>query len=297
MRFNGAMRPVRTASAVGLVLLVVASCGDTTAPSADPTTTAPAIETTTSTAPGPVGGVVAEIGTNRLYAVDHALGLALRNLGEEPVAVRQVQLTSDQFTVLPITDRAVTLQPGGRRFVVPLPYGDARCDVEPEGTFGVVVVVGDGEALHLDATEEYAGAVGRLHQRECAAADVLERVDITFGDEWTVEGSEISGELRLEQRHRGEPVEIDHTVGNVIFTLHLEQDHPVLRVSDEEPRARLPIAISADRCDPHTVAEFKTPYVFLSWVAVGDGEPVPVPLTLTGGAREALIDLIAACSV
>ena len=57
------------------------------------------------------------------------------------------------------------------------------------------------------------------------------------------------------------------------------------------------MTISADRCDPHAVAEFKTPYVFLSWVAVGDGDPVPVPLTLTGGARQALIDLIAACSV
>ena len=122
-----------------------------------------AAETTTTTAPEPVGGIVAEIGTNRLYAVDHGLGLALRNLGDEPVAVRQVQLTSDQFTTVPITDRAVTLQPGGRRFVVPLPYGEARCDVEPEETFGVVVVVDDGEELHLDATEEYAGAVGRLH--------------------------------------------------------------------------------------------------------------------------------------
>ncbi len=286
------------ASALGLGLLLVVSCGDTTGPSADPTTTAPVAETTTSTTvPEPVGGVVAEIGTNRLYAVDHALGLALRNLGDEPVAVRQVQLASDQFTTLPITDRSVTLQPGGRRFVVPLPYGEARCDGEAAETFGVVVVVDDGEELHLDATEEYAGAVGRLHRRECAAADVLERVDITFGDEWTRDGIVITGELSLEQRHPGEPVAIDHAVGNVIFTLHLEQDHPVLRVTDEEPRARLPVTISADRCDPHAVAEFKTPYVFLSWVAVGDGEPVPVPLTLTGGAREALIDLIAACSV
>ena len=86
---------------------------------------------------------------------------------------------------------------------MPLPYGEVRCDVEPEETFDVVVVVDDGEELHLDATEEYAGAVGRLHSRECAAADVLERVDITFGDEWTRDGIVISGELSLEQRHPG----------------------------------------------------------------------------------------------
>ena len=161
----------------------------------------------------------------------------------------------------------------------------------------VLVVVDDGEELHLDATEEYAGAVGRLHDRECAAADVLDRVDIAFGDDWTRDGIVISGELRLEQRHAGAPVAIDDAVGNVIFTLVLEQDHPLLRVSDDEPSARVPVRISADRCDPHAVAEFKTPYLFLSWVTVGDGEPVPVPLTLTGGARAALDELIASCSV
>jgi hypothetical protein len=86
-------------------------------------------------------------------------------------------------------------------------------------------------------------------------------------------------------------------VGNVIFTLHLDRQHPVLRVTDDEPSARLPVTISADRCDPHAVAEFKTPYVFRSWLAVGDGRPVPVELVLEGGARTALQELIASCSV
>jgi hypothetical protein len=243
-----------------------------------------------------VGGVVAELGTNRLYTVNRALGLALRNVGDEPVVVRHVQLVSDQFEPLPVTDREVTLQPTGRRFVLPLPYGEVRCDVEPTDTFDVLVIVDDGEELRLEATEEYAGAVGRLHARECAAADVLDRVDIAFGDEWTQDGFTTSGELTMTQRHAGEPVAIDDAVGNVIFTLVLDEAHPVLRVSDEEPTASVPVTISADRCDPHAVAEFKRPYVFLSWVSVGDGEPVPVELVLTGAARQALVDLIAACS-
>jgi hypothetical protein len=291
------MRRARAACACVLVAALGAGCGDTTGPSSASSTSASApAETTTTTAPQPVRGVVAEIGTNRLYAVHRGLGLALRNVGDAPVTVRQVQLESDQFATLPITDREITLQPGGQRFVLPLPYGEVRCDVEPTDTFPVLVVVHDGEELHLDATEEYAGAVGRLHDRECAAADVLDRVDITFGDDWTRDGIVISGALRLEQRQAGDPVAIDDAVGNVIFTLVLEHDHPVLRVSDDEPTARVPVTISADRCDPHAVAEFKTPYLFLSWVTVGDGEPVPVPLTLTGGARTALDQLIASCS-
>jgi hypothetical protein len=277
-----------------IAILLAASCGGaddaSPAPSASPPTP------TSTGAPKPVGGLVAEIGTNRLYVVHRAFGLALRNLGDEPVVVRQVQLASSQFATLPITDREVTLQPGGRRFVLPLPYGEVRCDGEPEDTFEVVVVVDDGEELRLDATEEYAGAVGRLHARECAAADVLERVDVRFGDEWTRDGIVISGELLLEQRHPGEPVAIDDAVGNVIFTLDVGDDHPVLQVSDDEPRARLPVTISADRCDPHAVAEFKRPYVFLSWIAVGNGDPVPVELELQGGARAALVELIASCS-
>ncbi|MEO7574010.1 MAG: hypothetical protein ABIX10_16400 [Acidimicrobiales bacterium] len=287
------MRPIPRAVACALVAILVASCGDSTSP----TTSAPPAETTTTTAPEPVNGIVAEIGTNRLYAVDRAFGLALRNVGDEPLTVEQVQLDSGRFASLPITDREVTLQPGGRRFVLPLPYGEVRCDGEPEDVFGVVVVVDHGEELRLDATEEYAGAVARVHTRECAAADVLDRVHITFGDDWASDGMTMSGELTLEQRHSGEPVAIDDAVGNVIFTLHLEQDHPVLRVSDDEPVARLPVTISADRCDPHAVAEFKRPYVFLSWIEVGDAEPVPVELELLGGARQALVDLVAACSV
>jgi hypothetical protein len=129
-----------------------------------------------------------------------------------------------------------------------------------------------------------------------AAADVRERVDIDFGSDWAKDGTTISGGLRMAQRQAGEPVAIDDAVGNVIFTLVLEEAHPVLRVTDDEPSARVPVVIRADRCDPHAVAEFKRPYVFLSWVTVGDGDPVPVELELTGGARAALQELIARCS-
>jgi hypothetical protein len=91
-------------------------------------------------------------------------------------------------------------------------------------------------------------------------------------------------------------VAIDDAVGNVIFTLVVEDAHPVVSVSDDEPSATVPVTITADRCSPHAVAEFKTPYLFLSWVSVGDAEPVAVPLELTGAARQALVDLIATCS-
>jgi hypothetical protein len=254
------------------------------------------VSTTTTIAAEPVGGIVAEIGVNRLFAVNRAFGLVLRNVTEAPVVVQEMQLTSPLFETLPGTKRTVTLPAGGRRLVLALPYGEVRCGDDAGPTFPVRVVLDGGEELRLDAPEEYEGAVARLHARECATADVLERVAITWGDEWVQDGTAVSGELRVEQRRRGDPVALDDAVGNVIFTLVVPRSHPVVEVSDDDPTASVPVTIRADRCDPHAVAEFKTPYVFLSWAAVGDGDPVPVPLTLTGAARQALIDLIASCS-
>jgi hypothetical protein len=292
---------------LAVALLVLAACTDTNdpaAPTSSSTTSSSTSwsSTTSSTEPAPepqpqpVSGLVAEIGTNRLYAVDRAFGLALHNLSDEPIVVEAMQLDSPLFAFAPPTERRVTLSPG-RRLVLALPYGEVRCDDEPGPTFPVAVTLEGGEVVHLDAAEEYDGAVARLHERECAAADVLERVDISFGEAWVQDGIATTGELRLEQRHAGEPVAIDDAVGNVIFTLVVADAHPVLAVSDDEPSATIPVTIRADRCDPHAVAEFKTPYLFLSWVTVGDGDPVPVPLELTGAARQALETLIATCSV
>jgi hypothetical protein len=276
-----------------VAVALCASCAGSDDEGSSTTSAPPA--STPSTTLEPVGGLVAEIGTNRLYAVHRGFGLALRNVTDEPIVIRSMQLDSPLFEPMPATQREVTLA-AGRRLVLELPYGEVRCDDEPGDTFPVVVVLASGEEVPLDAAEEYDGAVARLHRRECAAADVHERVAITFGDDWRQDGITVSGELRLEQRHAGEPVAIDDAVGNVIFTLVLEQAHPVLAVSDDEPSAAVPVTISADRCDPHAVAEFKTPFLFLSWVEVGDAEPVPVPLELTGTARQALEDLIASCS-
>ena len=268
---------------VVLAAAAVAGCGESEQSGPEPTTE-------------PVAGLVAELGTNRLYAVDRAFGLALENVSDESVVVSSLRLESPLFAADAPTDQEVTVTPG-RRLVVPLPYGEVRCDVEPTGTFGIAVVLAGGQAHHLEAVEEYDGAVARLHQRECAAAEVHQRVDLAFGDRWDVDGGAARGALTMAQRWRGDPVAVDDVVGNVIFTLVLEQAHPVLRVSDGAPTATVPVTVRADRCDPHAVAEFKRPYVFLSWVAVGDGAPVPVELELTGGARVALDALIAACSV
>jgi hypothetical protein len=53
--------------------------------------------TTAVEAPKPVDGLVATIGTSRLYALQHAFGVGLQNGGDEPVTVRPIQLNSPLY--------------------------------------------------------------------------------------------------------------------------------------------------------------------------------------------------------
>jgi hypothetical protein len=279
---------------VAALALSCADSGDT--PSVSPQSTTPS-DTTVLEPATPVGGLLATIATNRLYALERGFGLGLSNVGDEPIVVRELQLDSPLFTVVPLAAEEVLLQPGGRRFVLPVPYGEARCEGEPAPTFAAVVVLGDGEELRLPAVEEHPGALGRVHDRECAAADIRERVDLHFGDRWTRDGDAISGELVLEQRREGDPVAVEDAVGSVIFTIRVDDDEPpILRVTDDEPVASVPITISADRCDPHALAESKRTFMFLSWVTVGEAESVPMDLEPTGAVRVALEEVFATCS-
>lgn len=249
---------------------------------------------TTTTGPQPVEGLVATVGTNRLFQPRRELGLGLRNVSGAAITVTGLQLVSDRFAPVDPEPRTVVLPPG-RQLVIPLPYGPVRCE-RPGGGYEAAVVLADGRRVLLPAPEDRAGSVDRVHERKCAAEEVRELVDLRFEGTWEREGVSIAGELVLERRRSGPRVDVDDVTGNVIFTLRLGSDgRPVLSVDDERDRASVPIRITADRCDSHAVAEFKRPMVFLSWVAVDGGEPTPVELEASGDARVALEALLASC--
>jgi hypothetical protein len=283
-------------------LVVVAACFALVAAGCasrdDETATAGAPSTTATTAPEPVGGLIASIGTNRLYALDRGFGLRLQNVGIEPVIVRHLQLDSPLFETVEPTDEEVLLPAQHRGYVLPLPYGEARCRGEPPPAFDAVVVLDGGEELRVHATEEDPGAIGRLHERECAAAEVRALVDLRWGDDWVTESNEaVRGELVLEQRRAGAAVAVEDAAGSVIFTVLPEAGGPpILRVDDDQPTAAVPVVISADRCDPHALAESKRTFAFVAWVAVGDAEAVPVDVEPTGPARAALEGLLSTCA-
>jgi hypothetical protein len=286
-------RARRRTIAVLVLALWVAGCSDAsdTAPPARTTATV-----ATTELPSPVGGLVATIEVSRLFSLQRALALGLQNVGDEPVVVRYIQLETPLFETEPLTAREVLLQPGRRELVMPVPYGPPVCEGNPSvDSFTAVVVLEDDRQLKMGAPEKGAGGIGRLHGRECAAEGVHETVDLRFGDDWTADGRSVTGELVLEQRHPGTTADVDEVAGSVIFGVTVDREPPILHVRDGEPVDRVPIVVSADRCDPHALIESKKTFVFLSWVSVDGSEPVPVEVIPTGQARAALDQLLASC--
>jgi len=152
---------------VAALLLLGSACGDDG--NAAPASTTTSTTATTTAEPQPVGGLVATVGTNRLFQPRRELGLGLRNVSGAPITVTGFQL------------------------VIPLPYGPVRCDGAGDA-YDVAVVRDDGRRVVLPAPEDRAGSVDRVHQRECAAEEVRELVDLRFEGGWARDGVSIAGD-------------------------------------------------------------------------------------------------------
>lgn len=290
----------RAAAIAVLLLLVLAACGDDGAPPAEtgtaPTSTTTPPTTTSTTEPAPVDGMRASIDVNRLFTLQHAMGLGLQNVGTTDRTVVQIQIESNLFETVPLAEEVVTLTVGLRELVMPVPYGDPVCD-DPTAAaaFTAVVVLDDGTRLRIPAPPRSDGTVERMHQRECAATALLQRVAVGFGDDWEAEGFAIHGDLTLTELTAGPPVALSQLAGSVIFTATPEADVADLAVDDDRTEATLPITIDAARCDPHGLSEAKRGFVFVAWLRVDGAESVAVDVPLAGPVRTALDAVLAEC--
>lgn len=279
----------------GALLLVLGACGDTTADDAGTAgERAEAVATTSTTAaPEPVDGLVATIDVNRMFAIDRAHGLGLRNVGDEARTVVAVGLESPLYEPAAMDEREVVLRPGARQLVMPVPYGTARCDGEPDVSFAAVVRLADGRELRVPAVEANAGALARLHAKECAAAAVVRSVELR-ADDWERDGTTATGPLALVAQRPGVEAEVTELAGNVIFSLHAA-DGARLRLEAGEQEATVEVVLRAERCDQHALAEVKRPFVFGAWVSLDGAEPALVELHPAGPALDAVQEIFATC--
>lgn len=182
---------------------------------------------------------------------------------------------------------------GGRQLVMPVPRGRARCEGDPEAEFEAVVRFADGSEVRAPAPENHAGTIERLHDRECAAAEVQAATDISLGPLQRGDGFSMQGELVLEQVRPGAQAQVVEITGSVIFSLVLKGAGPA--VSAEQQRSAVPVVIRAERCDPHALSESKHTFDFEAWIALDGAEPVVVPFEPDEEAQRQLEQVLAEC--
>jgi hypothetical protein len=66
-------------------------------------------------------------------------------------------------------------------------------------------------------------------------------------------------------------------------------------VSNDRPSASAPITITASRCDPHALIEYKRTFIFTASIQMDSAEPARVDIKAEGAARRALEDLLTSC--
>ncbi|HET6949171.1 MAG TPA: hypothetical protein VFI47_02290, partial [Acidimicrobiales bacterium] len=199
---------------------------------------------------------------------------------------------------------------GGVPVTVPLPLGAPRCDGEAGGPPRLVVSV-DGEQVAVPIEERPAGVLGTRHHKECAIEAVRADVEVRFGDNWVRTGPrEAEGDIVVAQRHPGATGRLDELAGNVIFTTATGaagddgdsgddgddgDDGPLIEVDDDRPSASARVAVSASRCDPHALIEYKRTFIFVAVVGSDGHDPVRLDVVAEGPALAVLGDLRLAC--
>ncbi|MGH9288328.1 MAG: hypothetical protein ACRD0V_08585 [Acidimicrobiales bacterium] len=236
--------------------------------------------------------VTATLQRSTLFATHRSLRLTVSNGGDQELEIGAVQLSSPLFEPVPPQTRDVPV-PASERVVIPLPFGTAQCDDVIEEPAELITQL-DGDEVHVALDEIPSGVLSELHDAECAATAVLTSVDLHLGDTWERTATRtIEGEVELTQRSSGVTAAVDEVRGNVIFGV--STTGPRVEVTDERPSAAGQIAITAARCDPHALIEYKRTFIFSAYVEVDGGEPTLVDIEAEGGARRALEVLLRSC--
>lgn len=229
-----------------------------------------------------------------LFETQRALLLTVSNDRDQDLQVSTIQLDTALFEAVPPQDREARLR-AGDRMAMPLRFGEPRCDAGA-GEPSLLVAEVDGEEVRVALEERPSNLLAALHESECAAAAVLADVELRLGDAWQLtETRTVAGELQVTQREDGVTATVEGVRGNVIFTVRTDETEPVVEVSDDQPSSAAGVAITASRCDPHALIEYKRTFIFTASVRVGDDEPVEVDVPAEGDARRVLEDLLTSC--
>jgi hypothetical protein len=241
-------------------------------------------------------GLNATLQGSRLFETERALRLTVGHDGDDDLQIGAIQLGSPLFEPVQPQPRDARVRAGGHGVVMPLPYGAARCDAVADEPPQLITDVA-GEQVRVAMDESPSGLLSSLHAAECAVAAVEADVELRLGDSWERTAPRtVEGEVELGQRRPGVEVTVEEVQGNVIFNLRTEDEPDAnFAVNDRRPSAGVRVAITAARCDPHALIEYKRTFKFLAVVRLGHEEPVRVDIEAEGEAHRELEELLEAC--
>jgi hypothetical protein len=256
--------------------------------------------------PDAAAGASATVGTevhatlqrSRLFETQRGLRLNLRNDGDDEVRVEAVQLDSPSFETVPAEPRDPVLPAGRGTVAMPVPFGEADCEGDTDGPTTVIVRI-DGEDVPLEAEESPPGLLDGLHDAECTVAEVRAQADLRLDERWERTAPRtVVGDVVVDQLEPGAAVTVVGIEGNVIFDLDVvapDPPDPLVEVDDDRPSGRVEVRLTASRCDPHALIEYKRTFTFVALVDTGGDRPVRVDVTAEGDARAALQTSLTAC--
>lgn len=215
---------------------------------------------------------------------------------DEPVTVTSIALRVPQFDPLAPETKDSLLHPR-LKVALQVDLGPARCGRVPQGSPRVHLEAGldDGrpEALVLPVP---SWLLDDLHERECTLAALADAVGVRFGQFDEPAGTSLRTELVLERRDTSEEIVVEQMAGSVILGLAPRRDGtPPGRLGADQGVARIPVEVTAARCDAHALSGSQKTFVFAVWVAVGDAPSVYVELRPRPELEAAMRATIEAC--
>lgn len=215
------------------------------------------------------------IGQQRHLEGTRRVTVPVRFLSEEPVTVTSIALRTPHFEPLPPEAKSSLLHPG-RKVALQVDLGPARCDELPDTRPEVHLTVQEGDREPVDLVLPVpTWLLDDLRERECAVAALTDAVSVSFGEFGEPDGIVLESELVVQRGDTTEPIEIERIAGSVLLTLAPQSGGtPVGTLPTGESETRIPVEVTATRCDAHGLAGSQKTFVFSVWVAVGDEPPV-----------------------
>ncbi|WP_100501330.1 hypothetical protein [Geodermatophilus chilensis] len=248
--------------------------------------------TTTSAAPAlpPVPGIEAEVVRQRTdVPVPGQVHVRVTDTGDQPFTVTAVSIDAPGFAPLPPTPLTAAFE-HGRTIALRTAHGPADC-AAPAGPPAARLTVARPDGAVEELRVPLAGDdLDVVHREQCAVAAVLAVAGVALTG-LTAAGDTVTGTVVLTRaRDDDRAVTVLEARRSVVLDVAVEGLPLELRTGEERTSAE--VVFTAASCEPHVLAETKQPFLFPLSVAVGEAEPVTVPLPVDDTQQELLWDLL-----